>query len=89
MADLLEARELLERMGDRRRRLIICARHETKEDNMGIFSDFFGRGGRVARGQMNKGMDSVEDATFEATVKQTVRDMRAELAKTINASAWR
>lgn len=54
---------------------------------MGFFKDFFGRGGRVARGQMNKGMDTIEDATFEATVKQTVRDMRAELAKTINASA--
>ena len=54
---------------------------------MGFFKDFFGRGGRVARGQMNKGMDVVEDATFEATVKQTVRDMRAELAKTVNASA--
>ena len=54
---------------------------------MGFFSDFFSRGGRVARGQVNKGMDVVEDATFEATVKQTVRDMRSELAKTINASA--
>jgi phage shock protein A len=36
---------------------------------------------------MNKGMDNIEDATFESTVKQTVRDMRTELAKTINASA--
>jgi phage shock protein A len=32
-------------------------------------------------------MDSVEDATFESTVKQTVLDMRSELAKTISASA--
>ena len=54
---------------------------------MGFFSDLFSRSGRVARGQMNKGMDDVEDATFEATVRQTVRDMRTELAKTINASA--
>ena len=54
---------------------------------MGIFSEIFGRGGRVVRGQLNQGMDVVEDATFEATVKQTVRDMRTELAKTINASA--
>lgn len=54
---------------------------------MGFFSELFGRGGRVVRGQVNQGMDNVEDATFEATVKQTVRDMRAELAKTINASA--
>lgn len=54
---------------------------------MGFLSEFFGRGGRVARGQLNQGMDQVEDATFEATVKQTVRDMRGELVKTINASA--
>jgi phage shock protein A len=54
---------------------------------MGIFTEIFGRGGRVVRGQLNQGMDTVEDATFEATVKQTVRDMRGELAKTINASA--
>jgi phage shock protein A len=54
---------------------------------MGFFSDFFSRGGRVARGQANKAMDTVEDATFESTVRQTVRDMRTELAKTINASA--
>jgi phage shock protein A len=54
---------------------------------MGFFKDIFSRSGRVARGQVNKGMDEIEDATFEATVKQTVRDMRAELAKTINASA--
>lgn len=54
---------------------------------MGFFSEFFGRGSRVARGQANKGMDAVEDATFEATVKQTVRDMREELRKTIEASA--
>lgn len=54
---------------------------------MGFLSDLFNRGGRVVRGQMNQGMDVVEDATFEATVKQTVRDMKEELAKTINASA--
>lgn len=54
---------------------------------MGFFSDLFGRSSRVARGQANKGMDRIEDATFEATVKQTVRDMRSELAKTISASA--
>jgi phage shock protein A len=54
---------------------------------MGFFRDFFGRSGRVARGQVNKGMESIEDATFEATVKQTVRDMRTELTKTIKASA--
>lgn len=54
---------------------------------MGFLSEFFGRGSRVARGQANKGMDNIEDATFEATVKQTVRDMRADLGRTIEASA--
>jgi phage shock protein A len=54
---------------------------------MGFFGDIFNRGGRVARGQVNKGMDKIEDATFESTVKQTVLDMRNELAKTIGASA--
>jgi phage shock protein A len=54
---------------------------------MGFFTEMFGRGGRVVRGQVNQSLDVVEDATFEATVKQTVRDMRSELAKTINASA--
>lgn len=54
---------------------------------MAFFSDLFSRSGRVARGKVNAGLDSIEDATFETTVKQTVRDMRAELVKTINASA--
>ncbi len=54
---------------------------------MGFFSNFFGRFGRVARGQVNKGMDTIEDATFEATLKQTVRDMKNELNKVIRASA--
>lgn len=54
---------------------------------MGFFSELFGRSGRVARGKLNEKMDAVEDATFESTVKQTVRDMRSDLAKTINASA--
>jgi len=54
---------------------------------MGFFSNFFNRGGRVARGQANKAMSAVEDATFESTVKQTIRDMRAELNKTVRASA--
>src|ERR1051326_8014178 len=43
--------------------------------------------GRVARGTANQGVDSLEDATFEATVKQTVADMRAELNKVVVASA--
>jgi phage shock protein A len=54
---------------------------------MAFFSDFFNRGGRVVRGQMNAGMSAVEDATFESTVKQTVADMRTELNKAVQASA--
>jgi phage shock protein A len=54
---------------------------------MGFFSQLFGRSGRVARGKLNEKMDAVEDANFESTVKQTVRDMKTDLAKTINASA--
>lgn len=54
---------------------------------MGFLSDIFHRAGRVARGQANQGMDAVEDATFEATVKQTVADMKNELNKVVRASA--
>ncbi len=54
---------------------------------MGFFSNFFGRAGRVARGQANKGMDAIENATFEDTIKQTVRDMKAELQRVIKAAA--
>ncbi len=54
---------------------------------MGFFSNFFGRAGRVARGQVNRGMDAVESATFEDTLKQTVRDMKTELQKVMRAAA--
>ena len=54
---------------------------------MGFFSNFFGRFGRIFRGQANRGMDALEDATFENTVKQSVRDMKTELNKVIRASA--
>lgn len=54
---------------------------------MAFFSEFFGRVGRVARGQANAGVDVLEDATFESTVKQTVADMKNELNKVIQASA--
>ena len=43
--------------------------------------------GRVARGQANQGVDVIEDATFEATVKQTVADMKNELNNVVRASA--
>jgi phage shock protein A len=54
---------------------------------MGFFNNLFGRASRVARGQANKGMDAVEDATFESTLKQTVRDMKTELNRVVRASA--
>src|SRR6202522_1712354 len=54
---------------------------------MAFLSDLFGRAGRVARGQANKGMDTIEDATFEATVNQTVADMKTELNNVVRASA--
>ena len=54
---------------------------------MGFFSDIFNRAGRVARGQANQGMSAVEDATFDATVRQTVADMKTELNKAVQASA--
>src|SRR5262245_14556733 len=54
---------------------------------MAFLSELFGRMGRVARGQANQGVDALEDATFEATVKQTVADMKSELNKVVQASA--
>jgi phage shock protein A len=54
---------------------------------MGFLSELFGRFGRVARGQASSGMDALEDATFESTVKQTVADMKAELNRVVQASA--
>jgi phage shock protein A len=54
---------------------------------MAFLKDIFSRVGRVARGQANQGVDVLEDATFEATVKQTVADMKTELNKVVQASA--
>jgi phage shock protein A len=54
---------------------------------MPFLTDFFSRIGRVARGQANQGVDVLEDATFEATVKQTVADMKNELNNVVRASA--
>jgi phage shock protein A len=54
---------------------------------MPFLSDIFNRVGRVARGQANQGVDALEDATFEATVKQTVADMKNELNNVVRASA--
>lgn len=54
---------------------------------MGFIKDFFSRSGRVARGQLNAAMTSVEESTFESTLKQTIKDMKSELGKVIRASA--
>ena len=54
---------------------------------MAFFSDIFNRAGRVARGQANQGMGAIEDATFEATVRQTVADMKTELNNVVRSSA--
>jgi len=54
---------------------------------MGFFKDIFSRGSRVAKGQVNRGMDALEDATFESTLKQSVKDMKEELNKVVRASA--
>ena len=56
---------------------------------MAFLSDIFGRVGRVARGQANAGVDALEDATFEATVKQTVADMKTELNNVERAAQGR
>ncbi|MDJ0762741.1 MAG: PspA/IM30 family protein [Myxococcota bacterium] len=50
-------------------------------------SGFFNRLSRVFKGKANEGMDALEDATFETTVKQTIRDMESELNRVIKASA--
>ena len=54
---------------------------------MAFLSDIFSRVGRVARGEANASVDSLEDAHFETTVRQTVADMRTELNKVVSASA--
>jgi phage shock protein A len=54
---------------------------------MAFFSEIFNRAGRVARGQVNAGMSSIEDANFETTVRQTIEDMKTELNKVVQSSA--
>ncbi len=54
---------------------------------MGFLSDIFNRAGRVVRGQANQGLDAIEDATFEATVRQTIADMKNELNNAVRSSA--
>src|SRR5579863_9575165 len=54
---------------------------------MAFLHDVFSRLGRVGRGQVNQGVGAIEDATFEATINQTVADMKTELNKVVIASA--
>ena len=54
---------------------------------MPFLADIFSRVGRVARGEANQGVGALEDATFEATVNQTVADMKNELNNVVRASA--
>ena len=54
---------------------------------MAFLSDLFGRMGRIARGEANQGVGAIEDATFEATVNQTVADMKNDLNNVVRASA--
>lgn len=54
---------------------------------MAFFKNIFGRSSRVVKGQINQGMEAIEDATFESTLKQSVRDMKEELNKVVKASA--
>ncbi len=48
---------------------------------------FFKRLFRVAKGKANAATDALEEATFETTLKQNIRDMEAELNKVVRASA--
>jgi phage shock protein A len=54
---------------------------------MAFLHDVFSRLGRVGRGQVNQGVGAIEDATFEATINQTVSDMKTELNRVVVASA--
>src|SRR5579872_5416302 len=54
---------------------------------MAFLTDVFSRLGRVGRGQVNQGVGAIEDATFEATINQTVADMKTELNNVVRASA--
>lgn len=59
---------------------------------MGIF-DWFGgkpkdeREKRIEEGKRQQRLDQMEEANFEVVVKQSIRDMKADLRKLVNASA--
>lgn len=48
---------------------------------------FFSRLSRIIRGKAHAGVDAIEDATFETTIKQTVRDMETELNRVVRSAA--
>lgn len=50
---------------------------------MGFFSRIF----RVAKGKANQAVDAMEDATFETTLKQNIRDMDVQLNRIVRSSA--
>jgi len=54
---------------------------------MGFFNNLIGRSARVVKGQANKTMDKIEDATFDSTLRQAVRDLKAELNNAVRTSA--
>jgi len=58
---------------------------------MGIFDWFSGpkdeREKRIAEGKKQQRLDRLEEANFDVVVKQSIRDMKADLRKLVNASA--
>ena len=50
---------------------------------MGIFSRLL----RIGKGKVNDGVEALEDANFETTLRQTIRDMEKDLDKLVRASA--
>jgi phage shock protein A len=47
----------------------------------------FGRLFRIGKGKAHQGVEALEDATFETTLKQTIRDMETDLERMVRASA--
>ena len=50
---------------------------------MGILDRLF----RVSKGKLNQGVDKLEDATFESTLRQSIRDMEDQLHRVIRSAA--
>ncbi len=47
----------------------------------------FGRLRRIVKGKANAAVDAAEEATFETTLKQSIRDMKTDCNRVIKASA--